>query len=440
MPQVRSPFTDSPAAHLRRGLSRAWLCRALGRAHLRRGFCRVPLRRGFSEQGLRRWLAVAAIALALATTPAALLLGPGAELALDPLAERGDTAVHDFRPYVDGEALTVAQEPASGRSREAHPQVSSWYTFTVSFAPGQERRVTNTYRVTNTQNSVGDVFVRYILTTGSYWKGEIGQATVTLHLGKVGPDQLTRLYPNNWRFAHDGRTLVWERRNFEPAHDLLVAFSLRAADDAFLATLEPSERDRILSRRSQFHRLVQDAPGPEAVKALYEEAVAAGDPILAAYLRSLLPETAVPRRPPAITGLKAQPGSDGSTVQVEVDWADPDADLVAWRVRLTPAGTAKPDAAEQASEEQGLWDPRFSGRLLALLPVQTDRLYAIRVNLEDAQGHSSSRTIWYDSNTGQATDTDPRARYARWLPVGAAVVVLGLLAVSRARRRRHQNR
>lgn len=91
------------------------------------------------------------------------------------------------------------------------------------------------------------------------------------------------------------------------------------------------------------------------------------------------PRSSRPPATPCHHRLEAQPGSDGSTVQVEADWADPDANLVAWRVRLSPAGTAKPDVAEQASEEQGLWEPRFSGRLLALFPVETGRLYAIRV-------------------------------------------------------------
>lgn len=164
----------------------------------------------------------------------------------------GDRAIYDFRAYAGGQEIPVALEPESRVVFAGAPRgFTSWYTFTVTFAPGQQLTVVNTYRVKNPESNMGHAWVEYVLTTGRFWGGTIGRATVTVNLGDVGPYQIMGLYPNNWRFGPDGRSVVWHQENFEPSHNPCLTFNFRQWSETFLAGLPPETRAKILARKSE---------------------------------------------------------------------------------------------------------------------------------------------------------------------------------------------
>ena len=209
----------------------------------------------------------------------------------------GEWTVQDFRAFQGETELPVALEPASAGPSGGDPpyaqSYASWYTFTVPFAPGEERIVVNTYWVRNTYNSIGEAWVNYILKTGATWSGPIDKATVAVLLGPLGPQHILTYVPGDWRFAPDGRSLVWQREDFEPDFDLSVCYSILefvgAPDDA-------------PARKPEFEKLIAEGPSmsQEALLAAHAAAVVSNDAAKVAMLRAFLAPGAVAEHPPTL--------------------------------------------------------------------------------------------------------------------------------------------
>ncbi len=140
-----------------------------------------------------------------------------------------DTALHDFRTFVDGVELPVKKEKGGAREDkkavEAADRYPFWWTWEVPFEAGETREVRNTYWVKNHQWSNGQVLAGYILTTGSYWKGPIGRARVVFRFEDVLPYDLERVFPGTYHF--EGNDLVWEWTDLEPQGDIEIIFNTR---------------------------------------------------------------------------------------------------------------------------------------------------------------------------------------------------------------------
>jgi hypothetical protein len=95
---------------------------------------------------------------------------------------RGDQALHDFAAVIDGAPAAVTAE--SGTATGDYP---SWISWTVPFAVGQIRTVTNSYWGRNMYWSNGEGRTGYILKTGAGWNGPIGHALVEADLTELLP-------------------------------------------------------------------------------------------------------------------------------------------------------------------------------------------------------------------------------------------------------------
>jgi len=149
-----------------------------------------------------------------------------------PLPDRegfGDnTALHDFRTFIDGGHVSVKKEKGDSQEDKKADQPGNhpyWWTWEVPFGAGETREVRNTYRVNNHYWSNGQVLAGYILSTGSYWKGPIGKVRVVFRFEDVLPHEMVRIFPGTHRF--EGNDLVWEWTDLEPRGDIEIIFNTR---------------------------------------------------------------------------------------------------------------------------------------------------------------------------------------------------------------------
>ncbi len=139
----------------------------------------------------------------------------------------------EFTAQADGESLDVHYRRCAYdlHDKMIHmPVVALWR---MHFQPGQTRRLVNTYNTSWDYFAGGvwsDYTVRYVLTTGSTWKGPIGSAVITL----VVPDelplpQLTDSLQACWDWTGspriEGRNVIWEYSRLEPVEN--IEFSVR---------------------------------------------------------------------------------------------------------------------------------------------------------------------------------------------------------------------
>lgn len=317
--------------------------------------------------------------------------------------------VRDFTAAVDGTEVPVTLETGTLGPEEESQLFASWYTFPVSFAPDQTRVVVNTYRFVSPGNSIGDVYLSYVLRTGRYWKGGIGRAKVTVRLGDVGPWQLVHLYPGDWLVSPDGKALTWERQDFEPAYDLEVTYNVGHWSPGYLDNIGAEGREGFLAVRAEWEDLLAQAPGlgQNEVLALCRQAlhdaaasetpfgVGGGPAVKAVYLRSLLgPDYSW--QPPEITDMAAGFEGSSETPFLRLGYSDPDGDLASLRVLVThdEDGQAVVDV-DRLDLEPWLHTLRPSGNLDVGLGFasQPGRLYTFRVELEDGRGLTASRSV-----------------------------------------------
>jgi len=373
----------------------------------------------------------------------------------DEFTERGDTRIHDFRASVDGQELDVSLEPASSGPEDAPPEYDWWYVFTVPFAPGETRTVCNAYWVKNLTNSIGQVRLAYVLRTGRYWKGPIGRATVTVHLGPVRPYQIMSLVPNRWVFSPDGRTTTWTREDFEPSYDLVVWYNLRDWEPGFQSYLNPEALERLRRRKAWFEHLVgSGVRTQEVLRELYRAAVQSGDGVQANLLRSLLPSGTIADGPPACG---AEAVADNGT-RVVVHYSDPDGDIVAMEVRVTHEfqGATVVDYEGREVYLAERWDPltfqsgTYTGSWACYVGVGAGN-YQVEVRLEDSVGHIFAGTFTVRPGAGgdradQGTadgQTPKTAAVVHWVASGAMAglcfgALLWYLTAGARRRKGHR--
>jgi hypothetical protein len=115
-----------------------------------------------------------------------------------------------------------------------------WWLKEVSFASGQTVRIRNEYEIRYSENVEGTRWFTYILATGAGWKGSIGEATVTVDLGRIPPGALFGLGIPQQRpglTISPGAKVVagqlrWQFTNFEPTerNNIRVAWAAAVAD------------------------------------------------------------------------------------------------------------------------------------------------------------------------------------------------------------------
>ncbi|NLC68333.1 MAG: DUF4424 family protein, partial [Clostridiaceae bacterium] len=176
----------------------------------------------------------------------------------EPDDESGDKAewfldyrLYNFAAWVDGEIVEVRLEKGAktgsegGKTGEDGETMEDgkigidtgiganelglnfpyWYTWEVSFKPGEKKIVKNTYETANTTSSIGMAQAGYILTTGAPWKDRIGDAKVTFIMEGIKPYQVESITPAN--YTYEGNTIMWQFEDFEPDTNISVTFNIR---------------------------------------------------------------------------------------------------------------------------------------------------------------------------------------------------------------------
>ena len=217
-------------------------------------------------------------------------------------------SLDNFRTFVNGEELPVNREKGI-QPEISIPDYSEWFTFTVPFKEGETVIVHNTYDYVPSYNSMGDVITGYVLQTGSTWKGKIGKARVEFKLGSIEPWQIEQLKPGG--FIFEGNSIVWERKNIEPAYDLQVLYNTWHYSEDFLAMMEANGEDAsdILSKIEKYQEIKQLAQAKDEVTLLAEYGLAAEnrDSVLSAYIAGFLSNTKIPDDAPVLGEIEIIP-------------------------------------------------------------------------------------------------------------------------------------
>ncbi len=123
----------------------------------------------------------------------------------------------NFRSWADGKALRVSlyDSPKEQKSR-----IKRWYVRKLWFAPGQTRRIVNTYEQPHGSSVGGPHYFPYTIWTAGSWKGPISKMTITVrwrepYLWNYQPPK--RFEPPT--ISSDRRTLTWAWADLEPTRD-----------------------------------------------------------------------------------------------------------------------------------------------------------------------------------------------------------------------------
>lgn len=128
-------------------------------------------------------------------------------------------SLQNFRATIDGNALPVVVEKGTLDEEDA-----LWHSYPLTFAPGQERHLVNTYTnpLPGGEGSRGyHQEFTYILQTGASWAGDIGKADVEIHLGRENIYNMYGIAPRtqNWRYDRRANTLTTTFTGLEPTED-----------------------------------------------------------------------------------------------------------------------------------------------------------------------------------------------------------------------------
>jgi len=145
-----------------------------------------------------------------------------------------------FSTVIDGKKIGVVHKKGKILNEETKKlDYPYWYTWEVTFKPGESKTVVNTYETQNTNDSMGYHYAGYVITTGSPWAGTIKDAQIVFDVSNFGLYSLESATPTNYKFYGD--KLVWNFKNFEPTTNIevvankelgkILAYSTNCNDD-----------------------------------------------------------------------------------------------------------------------------------------------------------------------------------------------------------------
>ncbi len=127
--------------------------------------------------------------------------------------------IFDFRAWVEGVEVPVkifGRNPPGSSERDGVYQFHAG--FTAPFVSGGKTVVVETrYKnrlVPNQYWGMKDLGFEYILRTGSFWKGYIDDAKVTVDCGTIPPGRIADISPAC--YTRSSNTITWRFRNFKP--------------------------------------------------------------------------------------------------------------------------------------------------------------------------------------------------------------------------------
>ena len=136
-----------------------------------------------------------------------------------------DLPLNDFHGTANGVRIVPSEH------RLDHPELPVWQVWKQRFAEGPNRLVVR-YWTPLTGYPFGSrwPFV-YVLRTGRFWKGRIGEAVVRVHGSESLPLHAVReAAPNGFEVDRESGRLTWRFVDFEPRHDVGLLVSPRHVD------------------------------------------------------------------------------------------------------------------------------------------------------------------------------------------------------------------
>lgn len=135
----------------------------------------------------------------------------------------GEKELYDFQVWSPSElSFTVTEKKLdSAYKDDSGMEIPFWTTFTVPFEKtGQSIRIYISYNsiLLRKDMTFSDILFRYILKTGAYWKGTIGEAKITVTLRNTNFDQITKISPKG--FVKNINVMTWHFTDFEPIDDI----------------------------------------------------------------------------------------------------------------------------------------------------------------------------------------------------------------------------
>jgi len=322
-------------------------------------------------------------------------------------------SLSNFKAFANGEEVPVERERGI-QPEIAMPDYSEWFTFTVPFKEGETVIVRNTYDYVPSYNSIGDVTTGYVLQTGATWKGKIGKVRVEFKLGSIQPWQIEQLKPGGFKFA--GNSIVWERKNIEPAYDLQVLYNIWHYSEDYLAMMEANGEDagKILSKIEKYQEIQQLAQAKDEVTLLDEYGIAANnrDSVLTAYIAGFLRDTQIPDDAPVLGEIEIIPY--GTAYHISCDVKSQYSPEVIFRISHEEEGNTVIDSQVEKASTYIILKPDIEYDISITVKDWLDRTAAkttkFRIPSEDGQEENSDRAGTDEAGkTGNGTnETDKR--------------------------------
>ncbi|HZK27442.1 MAG TPA: hypothetical protein VFD00_07895 [Thermoclostridium sp.] len=282
---------------------------------------------------------------------------------------------------------------------------NKWYSFSVNFASNEVKTLHHTYDISIPYNSMGDVYVGYVLETGALWKGSLGHSKVIFDFGDIPIYTLEEAYPNNF-YTIDGNQLIWERSDFKPSHNLLLTINpYRYSEDYFNMYKEASpEHLKPFREKIEFFKLSSDTiqKNSEHYYQLYQTLVNE-DPICALYIKSALGLPNGNRKPEFVECSTRH--QIGNTWYFDISAIDPDGDLVSCNAVID--GIDSFEYSDSAFRGQVLrFDPekkQFLGQ--SYLMTEEKDPFSITFILTDTYGNMDTKTIMLQADAPEPSPT-----------------------------------
>ncbi|MEM7249110.1 MAG: hypothetical protein AAF533_27565 [Acidobacteriota bacterium] len=139
----------------------------------------------------------------------------------------------NFEASVDGAVLSDTQEESPN---EDYP---TWRVWEQTFTAGTTTRLDVRYRTAlHDYAGISRIPYVYVLRTGRYWKGSIGEAIVRVHAREMPLEAIREAHPDGHVADPTARTLTWSFRDLDPEEDIGFLISPGAITAAKTADAE----------------------------------------------------------------------------------------------------------------------------------------------------------------------------------------------------------
>jgi hypothetical protein len=323
-----------------------------------------------------------------------ILMGFPARMKTYDEAPDGDPEVHDFKCWIDDKLVATKLEKGVAPTKlpvEITENYTHWYTFSVPFARNATVRVKNTYRVTNTYYSTGEILTSYIMKTGAVWKDSIGHAKITFLLGEIKPYELQMIFPSNMVFKDNA--LVLERENISPTYNPTIMYNKQIYTGDFLSHFPLDFQKAHLAKKGYFLSKSTTAKNASVgkIQDLYRQALRDKEYVTAQYLNSLLPDSLRNSNNKPEKPLISSDNKGGFTA----NYVDKDGDLTNGYIVAYFFDKGRKVIAFEDKFDLMYFDDLTSRKFAFAIDMRPNTRYYVSTIVYDSYGNSANNSISY---------------------------------------------